>query len=174
MLGGNQSRSLLEAVCSVDIAELGQRNVAASGDQFCRIQCMPVFSFLGLLLQLTRLAEGHKLGLLGLIEQTVRFGKLAGVERLLCLAGQFGDVRIIRFERRQVALCLLEVICDFDKSRLDFLLRYILFAEDFEKLGDSARGKPQLLRQLGRFCVGSCASLDRRGELIGKGLGNRG
>ena len=127
----------------ISVMKLRCCNVASASKQFRCVQSMAILSFLGLLLQLTRLAEGHKLGFLGLIEQTVRLGQPAGVERLLCLAGQFGNVRIIRFERRQVALRLLEMACDLDQSRRDLFFRHILFAEDFEELRDSGRGEPQ-------------------------------
>jgi hypothetical protein len=61
---------------------LGQRDIAAPGAQFCRIQCMPVFGFLRLMLKFTGLPEGRKLSLLGLIEEIIGFGQAADIERI--------------------------------------------------------------------------------------------
>jgi len=72
--GRNQGRGLLELLCSVGVAQQRQCNVAPPGEQFRRIPGVTILGFLGFLLEFVRLAEGRKLGLLGLIEQAVCLG----------------------------------------------------------------------------------------------------
>jgi hypothetical protein len=151
---------------------LCQRDVAASGDQFCRIQCIPVFSFLRLLLEFTRLAESREFGLLGLIEQIIRFAQAAGVECCFRRTCQISRVRIVRLKSRQFVLRLGEMGRYLDQPCRDFLFRYILLAEDFEKLGDCSCSEPQLRGELRRLGFGLTPMLFRN-VLVVKRLGQQ-
>jgi hypothetical protein len=79
---------------------------------------------------------------------------MPAVERLFRGAGQFGCVRIIRFECGQFISRLREMVRDLSEARRDFLLLYLLLAEDFEKFDHRSRSEPPFRRQLGRFRFG--------------------
>lgn len=157
----------------VEIAQLGQRNIASAGDEFRGVQGVAILGFLGLLLELAGLAKGRKLALLGLVEQGVRLGQAPVVEGRFRGAGEFGRMRVIRFERGQLVSRLREMLRDLDQTRRDFLLRHILLAEDFEEFDHGGRSEPQFCRQLGGFSLGLCFGLRGSGHLIGKCLRHR-
>ena len=169
----DQIRGLLELLCSVGVAQLGQGDAAAAGEQLCGIQGMTVFGRLRILRELARLPEGRELGLLGLVEEIVGFGQPPGVERGFRRARQFGRVRIIRLECRQLVAGLREMGRDLGQPYRDLLFRHILFAQDSEKLGDRTRREPQLLRQLRSLGFGLMAMLFRH-VLIAQRFGQQG
>jgi hypothetical protein len=105
-----------------------------------------------------------------LVEQGIGLGQPPAVERPLGRAGQLGPVRIVRFERRQLVSRLREMGRDLDEPRRQFLVRYILFAENFEKFAHGGRGEPEFRRQFRRPRLGLRLGLRRGGHLIGESL----
>jgi hypothetical protein len=105
---------LLEVLGGIDITQLCQRDVAAAGEKFRRIQSVAIFGFLDLLLELARLPKGGELALLGLVEQGASLGQPAAVERLFRRVSELGRVRIIRLECGQLVSGLREMGGDLD------------------------------------------------------------
>ena len=144
-----------KALGGVRIAQSRQRDIALAGLHLRQVERVPILRFLRSLLQLAGFAERYSFQLLGPAKQSIRLCERPLVQRVFRLPSQFGDVRVVRLQRRQLIPRGGKLGRNFTQPQRGFFFRDVLLAQDFENRVTACEVNPNFAANSATFTSAS-------------------